>query len=66
MAKIEPELDRTLRVPALSPRGNRASRLIALVIALLVLLALISALFPGVLTVPGPSPLSPPPAPIAP
>jgi hypothetical protein len=41
-------------------------RYIALAIALIVLLALISGLFPGMLTVPGPAPVTPPPAPIAP
>jgi hypothetical protein len=63
MTKIEPEIDPAIRVPDLPASGNRATRLIAIAVALIVLLALISQLMPGVLTVPGSSPLGPPPAP---
>jgi hypothetical protein len=66
MTKIEPEIDPALRVPRTALGFNHASRYIALAIALFVLLALISGIFPGVLTVPGPSPITPPPAPLTP
>ena len=62
MTKIEPELDPAVRVPG----GIRTSRYVALAIALIVVLALISALFPSVMTVPGPTPIAPPPAPAVP
>jgi hypothetical protein len=66
MTKIEPEIDPAVGVPRSAQGFNRASRYIALAIALVVLLALISGIFPGVLTVPGPSPLTPPSAPLTP
>lgn len=64
MVNLNPDPDLDLRVPNLSPRGNHATRYIA--IALFVLLALVSALFPDVLTVPGPSPVTAPPTPLTP
>jgi hypothetical protein len=66
MTKIEPEIDPAVRVPRSARGFNRASRYIALAIALVVLLALISGIVPGILTVPGPSPVTPPPAPLTP
>jgi hypothetical protein len=66
MTKIEPQIDPAVRVPRSAQGFNRASRYIALAIALVVLLALISGIVPGILTVPGPSPVTTPPAPLTP
>lgn len=65
MPKIEPEVDPAVRVPDLPERSSRTWRLIGIAVALVVLLALVSQLLPGILTVPGPSPVTPPPAPPA-
>ncbi len=47
MTKIEPEIDPALRVPDLPASGNRTTRLIAIAVALIVLLALISTAHAG-------------------
>lgn len=66
MTKIEPEIDPAVRVPELPERSSRAWRLIGIVVALVVLLALVSQLLTGVFTVPRSAPASLPPAQTAP